>query len=786
MNVLSRPLFDMPPEMVEGTGITSMGMEEGPPSSMGEQEARDIGGMIAGNLAGRIEQTELGIDGAEDELGMMNALRGEEQSEEEYRDELAELVGPKDAAATPNSVLALIQPTLAMVQMAEQMGTQGGGTGGIGDLGGMGDLGDMSALMGGMGGDSLGGLATMLPQDQPMPMEMMAVEENIAGVMPDQEMPTQMFALGGAALSAPQIKEMLMSLQPAVPQTPEKGFWESALQIGAPAIAAGLMGEPGREWRTGLGMLAKSSSAALQQEEKRKLDNERLLYASEAGAGTKAGTAWLAQQTAADLAANTLAKAKAAGSNLTPYQKLMAQYVDPNTPENQKELLLSRMSKLTEPSKGTGSDLTPFQKLLAQRDHPDTTPALREDIQLRIDKLTLAPRSAADIAAEGLLSSERTEGTRLLLQSEKRAGDANDKTLEGLSETSTKLQEISNLSNIASSLTNQFNADSFGNRAMGIASIGSIASKLGVPDEIVNSAMRGLGVKPEDLSIAQVLQSVRQKLTLQYTSSFPGNLNQTEVLIAQRATGEGLITTSESQEILAKIQQTVSDRANKRLQIFNGTRAEMAQNAKDNGTRFSEEDFRNEVTKRLGAFSKEVRADQTLLNAVADIGGAAWVTAVTTRDDKPLGIVVEQYNRAGQQYQDQATDLARKQIALTFPKRFEPLAEREVLEQNRNKLILYKKEPDDVANQRQVKAFINNERAAVGRSLFGNKVISRLTEEQDVKAYVESLQRQEEQLKNLTDKQKEILNAVLTKSMPVYIRYFGANIEDAFDEYGLK
>ena len=272
MNVLSRPLFDMPPEMVEGTGITSMGMEEGPPSSMGEQEARDIGGMIAGNLAGRIEQTELGIDGAEDELGMMNALRGEEQSEEEYRDELAELVGPKDAAATPNSVLALIQPTLAMVQMAEQMGTQGGGTGGIGDLGGMGDLGDMSALMGGMGGDSLGGLAAMLPQDQPMPMEMMAVEENIAGVMPDQEMPTQMFALGGAALSAPQIKEMLMSLQPAVPQTPEKGFWESALQIGAPAIAAGLMGEPGREWRTGLGMLAKSSSAALQQEEERKLD----------------------------------------------------------------------------------------------------------------------------------------------------------------------------------------------------------------------------------------------------------------------------------------------------------------------------------------------------------------------------------------------------------------------------------------------------------------------------------------------------------------------------------
>ena len=314
MNALSRPLFDMPRSMIEGTGITSMALGDDPeapmpmdaPMPMSEQEARDIGGMMAGSVAGKIEETDRGIDAAEDELGMMNALRGENRSEEDYRDELSELVGPKDAAATPKSVLALVQPTLAMVQLGGQMSGQGGSTGGIGDLGGMGDLGDMSALMGGMGGDSLGGLATMLPQDQPMPMEMMAVEENIAGVMP-----TQMFLEGGAALSAPQIKEMLMSLQPAVPQTPEKGFWESALQIGAPAIAAGLMGEPGREWRTGLGMLAKSSSAALQEEEKRKLDNERLRYASEAGAGTKAGTAWLAQQTAADLAEANRIKALA-------------------------------------------------------------------------------------------------------------------------------------------------------------------------------------------------------------------------------------------------------------------------------------------------------------------------------------------------------------------------------------------------------------------------------------------------------------------------------------------
>ena len=74
----------------------------------------------------------------------------------------------------------------------------------------------------------------------------------------------------------------------------------------------------------------------------------------------------------------------------------------------------------------------------------------------------------------------------------------------------------------------------------------------------------------------------------------------------------------------------------------------------------------------------------------------------------------------------------------------------------------------------------------MGRSLFGSKVISRLTDEKDQEAYVKSLQLQEKQLKNLTAKQKEILNAVLTKSMSVYTEYFGANIEDAFNEHALK
>ena len=621
MNVLSRPLFDMPPEMVEGTGITSMGMEEGPPSSMGEQEARDIGGMIAGNLAGRIEQTELGIDGAEDELGMMNALRGEEQSEEEYRDELAELVGPKDAAATPNSVLALIQPTLAMVQMAEQMGTQGGGTGGIGDLGGMGDLGDMSALMGGMGGDSLGGLAAMLPQDQPMPMEMMAVEENIAGVMPDQEMPTQMFALGGAALSAPQIKEMLMSLQPAVPQTPEKGFWESALQIGAPAIAAGLMGEPGKEWRTGLGMLAKSSSAALQQEEKRKLDNERLLYASEAGAGTKAGTAWLAQQTAADLAASTLAKAKAAGSNLTTYQKLLAQYVDPNTPEKQKELLFARMSKLTEPSKGPGSDLTPFQKLLAQRDHPDTTPAQREEIQLYLNKLSHVPQTRAEIEQARQETNVEMARQRNFGDEQNRYGKVNIENATNLAAAVKERVDISQLTGLISGLKDLTRSGAGREATVKLSHLVTAGSRiLGLGEREVRgllSAIPGINLD-EDLALADVERALGNQVTLMYTSNFPGNLNQSEVDISANSAYAGLAGTQEGAQILDMLMKKKTSRAQERQKLYFQTRKDHYAAAKGMDDAASERVLFHKWNEADAAFTESYQGDTSIIDYIRE------------------------------------------------------------------------------------------------------------------------------------------------------------------------
>jgi hypothetical protein len=69
------------------------------------------------------------LEGASQEVGdleqagdfksMMDQFSGEEKSEEERRDDLAGIVGPEDAAQTPDSVLALVTPVV-QISMLDQ------------------------------------------------------------------------------------------------------------------------------------------------------------------------------------------------------------------------------------------------------------------------------------------------------------------------------------------------------------------------------------------------------------------------------------------------------------------------------------------------------------------------------------------------------------------------------------------------------------------------------------------------------------------------------------------
>ena len=53
---------------------------------------------------------------------MMNMMRGDQASIPERREELADLVGPEDAAQTPESVLALVQPVVQLAAVDQGIG----------------------------------------------------------------------------------------------------------------------------------------------------------------------------------------------------------------------------------------------------------------------------------------------------------------------------------------------------------------------------------------------------------------------------------------------------------------------------------------------------------------------------------------------------------------------------------------------------------------------------------------------------------------------------------------
>jgi len=89
------------------------------PEQIGEQLARveaDAGAQGVGigqELAKRMLE---GLDSAETPKDIMDSIRGDDKSVEERRTELAEFVGDEDANQTPDTVLAMVQPTIMLTE----------------------------------------------------------------------------------------------------------------------------------------------------------------------------------------------------------------------------------------------------------------------------------------------------------------------------------------------------------------------------------------------------------------------------------------------------------------------------------------------------------------------------------------------------------------------------------------------------------------------------------------------------------------------------------------------
>ena len=107
--------------MQEGGAVPNPPMPEAPvappmmpPMMPGEAMAQTLPEDPMRDTLAAVQQNFATLDEADNAEDMINAIRGNELPLEARYAELAEFVGPEDAKQTPESVLALVQPTILM------------------------------------------------------------------------------------------------------------------------------------------------------------------------------------------------------------------------------------------------------------------------------------------------------------------------------------------------------------------------------------------------------------------------------------------------------------------------------------------------------------------------------------------------------------------------------------------------------------------------------------------------------------------------------------------------
>ena len=134
----------------------------------------------------------MNLDSAGDFRDIMNAVWDDTADIEAYRNRLAEVVGFDDANRTPDSVLALVQPTLQLAQLDQGIGAlMQEELAEVGDVdGGITDLATKSAVADSMAAETgalVNAVSNMAPMDQPSEMDdmqMMADMAEMPGPMP--------------------------------------------------------------------------------------------------------------------------------------------------------------------------------------------------------------------------------------------------------------------------------------------------------------------------------------------------------------------------------------------------------------------------------------------------------------------------------------------------------------------------------------------------------------------------------------------------------------------------
>ena len=104
----------MPPQAMAAPPAGMPPQAMGMPAGISPEDEALLGG-VAQLGEDYVHDMLSGLDTADTPESLINALRGNDLPLEARYNELAQLVGPEDAQATPESVLALVQPTLMLV-----------------------------------------------------------------------------------------------------------------------------------------------------------------------------------------------------------------------------------------------------------------------------------------------------------------------------------------------------------------------------------------------------------------------------------------------------------------------------------------------------------------------------------------------------------------------------------------------------------------------------------------------------------------------------------------------
>jgi len=154
---------------------------------------------IQQGIGAEVDQSMNNLDMAGDMLDIMNTVWDDNRTIEDYRNELASVVGPEDASRTPDSVLALVQPTLQLAQidqgigalMQEELAEIDGVGGGITDLAAKAAVADGMTAETGALVNAVGGMSQAPMGQAPRSMDeimMAAVGQDIAPLPMGPEM----------------------------------------------------------------------------------------------------------------------------------------------------------------------------------------------------------------------------------------------------------------------------------------------------------------------------------------------------------------------------------------------------------------------------------------------------------------------------------------------------------------------------------------------------------------------------------------------------------------------